>query len=88
MWVQQRGKKGGGRGPCRKGSGFHKNALTEPIIRSECLDSNKHTGKCGQGLKRGTDHALACRSLHVVNAAQVLDVEENPKRRTESCRRG
>ena len=45
------------------------------------LTATRHTEGSGQGLRRGTDHALTCRSLHVVNAAQVLEVEEVQRER-------
>ena len=48
--------------------------------------AGKTEGRC-KGLRRGTNHA--CRSLHVVNAAQVLEVEEVQRGRgLRVCRRG
>ena len=41
------------------------------------LTAARHTEGRGKGLRRRTDHALACRSLHVVNAAQVLEVRKS-----------
>ena len=55
---------------CRKDSDLRKNGLTEPSTRSVCADGSKgHRG-------RVTDHALACRNLHVVNATEALKMEE------------
>ena len=59
---------------CKKGSGRRKRGLTELNIRSECIDGR------GVSLRRG-NHALACRSLHIANTTQVLEVEEVQGRR-------
>ena len=40
------------------------------------LTATGHTEGSGKRLRRGTNHALACRGLHEVNAAQVLEMEE------------
>ena len=54
---------------------LRKHGLNEPNIRSECIDGSRKTERRSKGLRR-TEHELACKSLHVENTAQVLEVEE------------
>ena len=68
------GQKGRGRGPvCRKDSGLRRNGLTSQAFVVNALTAAKHTEGSGQGLRRGTNHALTCTGLHVVNATQGLE---------------
>ena len=87
----EEGHKGRERGPvCRKGSGHRKNGLTEPGTRSvNALTATRHTeGRC-HGLRATTDHALACRSLHMGECSTGAESGRSPKRKgAERCRRG
>ena len=51
-----------------------------PTFVVNTLTATGKTEGRSESLRRGTDHALACRSLHVANTAQVLEVEEVQRR--------